>query len=203
MASSSKDRVYAAAEKVSEERPPTVTAVREAAGVSMADASRYLKEWKSDHEAAIRQVIAAPPAIVEQGQKLAAAIWAEAVRLAGEQHAAVQAKWEEDTAALTKEVEELVAAADAMEVAHHREVEEAAQSLTQAQSEAATAAEAAEVARHDAAAVHTQNAELGAKLAAAQATAQTLQKSMEAVLARISVPTKTRSNPAVDPGDKS
>ena len=97
----------------------------------------------------------------------------------------------------------MVAAADAMEVTHHREVEEAAQSLTQAQSEAATAAEAAEVARHDAAAVHTQNAELGTKLAAAQATAETLQKSMDAVLARISVPTKTRNKPAVDPGDKS
>jgi len=82
-------------------------------------------------------------------------------------------------------------------------VQEMSQSLAHAQGEAATSAEAAETARHEAVAAHAENAELGTKLAAAQATAETLQKSMDAVLARISVPAKTRNKPAGDSGDKS
>ncbi|MET3810827.1 hypothetical protein ABIB14_001935 [Arthrobacter sp. UYEF3] len=45
MTQSVKDRVYAAAEKISAERRPTVSTVRAAAGVSNADAIRYMKEW--------------------------------------------------------------------------------------------------------------------------------------------------------------
>ena len=42
-----KDRVYVAAERISTEKNPTVVIVREAAGVSNADAGRYLKEWRA------------------------------------------------------------------------------------------------------------------------------------------------------------
>ena len=42
-----KDRVYAAAGRISAEKNPTVATVREAAGVSNADAGRYLKEWRA------------------------------------------------------------------------------------------------------------------------------------------------------------
>ncbi len=48
MAQSVKDRVYAAAERISAERRPTVSTVRAAAGVSNADATRYLKEWSEE-----------------------------------------------------------------------------------------------------------------------------------------------------------
>lgn len=52
MNSSIKDRVYAAAEQISVERNPTVSTVREVAGVSNADAGRYLKQWREEKAAA-------------------------------------------------------------------------------------------------------------------------------------------------------
>ncbi|WP_028268106.1 DNA-binding protein [Arthrobacter sp. MA-N2] len=66
MTSSVKDRVYAAAEQISAERRPTVSTVRAAAGVSNADATRYLKEWTEEKQAASGQVAATPAALLEQ-----------------------------------------------------------------------------------------------------------------------------------------
>ena len=196
MAQGSKDRVYAAAEEISGTRTPTVTAVREAAGVSMADASRYLKEWKNDREDATRQMIAAPAAVIEQGQKLSAAIWSEAVTLAGESHAAVQAQWEQETAALTAEIEELIASADTADAEHRQQIEQAGQALAKANDQAAASAHTAETMREEAQEVREESSELRAKLAAAQATVDTLQKSMDAVLARIPAPAKPAKKPA-------
>ena len=181
-----KERVYAAAEKIGEDRTPTVTAVREAAGVSMADASRYLKEWKSDREAATRQIIAAPPTMIEHGQRLAAAIWDEAIKLASERHGADHKKWEEERAVLTAEVADLVAAADGAEAAHSLKAEKDAQALSEARTEMAVTATALEDARAEAAATAEENADLRGRLAAVQATADTLQKSLDAVIAKIS-----------------
>ncbi|WP_035780006.1 DNA-binding protein, partial [Arthrobacter sp. H14] len=118
MAESSKERVYAAAARIGADRVPTVTAVREAAGVSMADASRYLRQWKEDAVAATAAVVAAPGALTDQAQKLAGTIWAEAVRLAGEDHRAAQAAWEAEKKALGQEIDELVTAADSAEAQH-------------------------------------------------------------------------------------
>jgi hypothetical protein len=47
-----KDRVFAAAEQISAERRPTVSTVRALAGVSNAGATRYLKEWSEEKQAA-------------------------------------------------------------------------------------------------------------------------------------------------------
>jgi hypothetical protein len=69
----------------------------------MADASRYLKDWKEEHAASSSQVIATPPAIVEQAVKLAGSLWAEASRVATAQHAEVQAAWEARKAELENE----------------------------------------------------------------------------------------------------
>ncbi|GAC1381127.1 MAG: hypothetical protein NVSMB43_22400 [Pseudarthrobacter sp.] len=60
MTLSVKDRVYAAVEQISAERRPTVSTVRAAAGVSNADATRYLKEWTEEKQAAGGQVAATP-----------------------------------------------------------------------------------------------------------------------------------------------
>ena len=188
MASPIKERVYAAAATISEERAPTVTAVREAAGVSMADASHYLKEWKNEREAAIRQMIAAPPAMIEQGQRLAGVIWDEAITLAGGRHAADLQKWKDERALLSAEVAELVAAADAMEATYSQKAEQDAHALTQAQSEAAAMAAAVENAQAETATVAAENTDLRTELAAVQATAKTLQSSMDAVIAKISTP---------------
>ena len=78
--------MYAAAEHISAERAPTVSAVREAAAVSMADASRYLKQWKQEQATATAAVVAAPGTVTDQAAKLAGTLWTEAVKLAGEDH---------------------------------------------------------------------------------------------------------------------
>ena len=193
MAGTIKDRVYAAAETVSQEKTPTVTAVRKSAGVSMADASRYLKEWKTDREAATRQIIEAPPAVIEQGQRVAAAIWNEAIKLADERHTADQTKWEEEKTALTAEVAELVAAADAAEAAHKDKSEQDERARAEAQSEVAAMTAAVQKAQSETATTVQENTDLQTKLTAAQATAETLQHSMDAVIAKIST-TKPRDN---------
>ena len=66
--SSIKDRVYSAAERLSANRNPTVATVREAAGVSNADATRYLKEWRAERDSAGSKIAATPPTITEQAQ---------------------------------------------------------------------------------------------------------------------------------------
>ncbi|MCZ2404850.1 DNA-binding protein [Paenarthrobacter sp. Z7-10] len=185
MSVSAKERVFAAAEKVSSERAPTVASVREVAGVSMADASRFLREWKSDREESTRQVVAAPPSVTEYAQKLAGGVWGEAVRLAGEQHAGLQAQWAEEKAVLTKEIDELVATADATDAAHRAEMEEAAKALSVAQALVGAAEEKAGTAMQTAEVAVLENSELRVQLAAAQATSVTLQSAMDAVLARI------------------
>ena len=75
-----KDRVYAAAERISAERNPTVATVREAAGVSNADATRFLKEWRAERDSAGSKIAATPAAITEQALRLAGTVWEEAVR---------------------------------------------------------------------------------------------------------------------------
>jgi hypothetical protein len=86
VALSVKDRVFAAAEQISAERRPTVSTVRAAAGVSNADATRYLKEWAEEKQAAGGQVAATPAAVLEQAARLAGACWAEASAVANERH---------------------------------------------------------------------------------------------------------------------
>ncbi|MDJ0358397.1 DNA-binding protein [Paenarthrobacter sp. PH39-S1] len=61
-----KDRVYAAAERISATTNPTVATVREAASVSNADAGRYLKEWRAERDSAGSKIAATPPIITEQ-----------------------------------------------------------------------------------------------------------------------------------------
>ena len=107
-----KDRVYAAAEQISAERRPTVSTVRAAAGVSNADATRYLKEWSEEKRAAGGQVAAAPAVLLEQAARLAGACWAEASTLADARHAAVEKAWLQEKKDLTVEVAELVADLD-------------------------------------------------------------------------------------------
>ena len=108
MTSSVKDRVFAAAEQISAERRPTVSTVRAAAGVSNADATRYLKEWSEEKLAAGGQVAATPPALLEQATRLAVACWAEASTQAAERHTAVEAAWAQERKDKDLEIAELV-----------------------------------------------------------------------------------------------
>lgn len=97
---------------------------------------------------------------------------------------------EQESAALTTEIEELIASADATDEEHRRQIEQVEQSLAKATDQAAASADAAETMREEARSAREESSELRAKLAAAQATVETLQKSMDAVLARIPAPAK-------------
>lgn len=199
MTQSIKERVYAAAEQISEERTPTVSAVREVAAVSMADASRYLKDWKGEHAAASSQVMATPPAIVDQAVKLAGSLWAEASGLAAAQHAEVQVAWETRKAEMENELAELVESADASDAAHKAENERLERELAAAQATAQSAIEAVEASRRETADVAKEASELRTKLAAAEATAATLQAAHDALVARIPQPAgRTRKAAATD-----
>lgn len=71
MRSSAKDRAYATAGQISAERRPTVSTAL--AGVSSADAPRYLKECSQEKNAVGGQIAAAPAALLEQAARLAGA----------------------------------------------------------------------------------------------------------------------------------
>ena len=75
---SAKGRVYAAADRISAERSPTVSTVRELARVSNADATRYLKAWKLEHLAAAGKIAATPQPVTELAVRKAGVVWAEA-----------------------------------------------------------------------------------------------------------------------------
>ncbi|MFQ4149741.1 DNA-binding protein [Arthrobacter sp. LAPM80] len=88
-----KDRVYAAAERISTTGNPTVATAREAAGVSSAEAGRYLNEWRAERDSAGSKIAATHTTIAEQALRLAGAVWEEAVRTATAEHAVIQNAW--------------------------------------------------------------------------------------------------------------
>lgn len=187
MSQSVKDRVYAAAERISTERRPTVSTVRAAAGVSNADATRYLKEWSEERQAAGGQLAATPAALLEAAARLAGTAWAEASALADERHAGVEASWAQERKDKDTEIAELVAdldrlteETDAAVAGLSARVEElAAQlaALTGELEESRTAQRAA-----------AEAAEAATRLAAAQARDTAMQAAYDGLLARISPP---------------
>lgn len=185
MAQSAKARVYAAAEDITTEKPPTVSAVREAASVSMADASRYLKQWKRETAEATAAVAATPGAITDQAAKLAGSIWNQAVKLAAEEHQGARTAWETEKADLTKEIEDLAAAADEAEAAHVKDSEAAAAQLAAAEERANAAEQKARTAGQESADSAAENARLREDLAAARATIESTQTAMDAIVARL------------------
>lgn len=202
MAQSAKERVYAAAEQISAERPPTVSAVREAASVSMADASRYLKQWKQEAAEATAAVIATPGAITDQAAKLAGTIWNQAVQLAAEEHQTARAAWDAEKTELTKEIEDLVAAADQAEADHRRKAEAAATALTAAEERATAAEESAHTAERQATETAAENGRLREELAAAQATITSTQAAMDAIVARLGNTDTNRKNQRPNSDDR-
>lgn len=185
MTLSVKDRVFAAAEQISAERRPTVSTVRAAAGVSNADATRYLKEWAEEKQAAGGRVAATPAALLEQAARLAGACWAEASTLADERHAAAEAVWTQEKKDLSLEISELVADLDTVSAEKDSVVTELTTRITGLESQMTVmegeldqARTAEQKALKDTAAVET-------RLAAAEARADTLQKAHDALLQRI------------------
>lgn len=180
-----KDRVFAAAEQISAERRPTVSTVRSAAGVSNADATRYLKEWFEEKHAVGGQVAATPPAILEQAARLAGAVWAEASSAANERHQAAEELWAREKKELNEEVAELVADLDTVTAEKETvtaelgtQIEELKRQLGVSVEQLGQAREAEQEATSVAAAATT-------RAAAAEARAEALHEAHESLLARI------------------
>ncbi|PPG54222.1 hypothetical protein C5C41_05105 [Rathayibacter sp. AY1E9] len=74
---------------------PTVTFVRSEAGVSNADAARYLKKWREQKQNADSTIAATPPPFAEQAIRLASGSRAEASPLAASSHAVLEREWRE------------------------------------------------------------------------------------------------------------
>ncbi|MDQ0636405.1 chromosome segregation ATPase [Arthrobacter pascens] len=192
MTSSVKDRVFTAAEQISAERRPTVSTVRAAAGVSNADATRYLKEWNEEKLAAGGQVAATPPTLLEQATRLAAACWAEASTQAAERHTAVETAWAQERKDKDQEIAELVADLD--KAAAEKEsaaaefqaritaLESGAKALEQQLAALGSELQEARAAERAAAGA---TAEAEKKLASAEARSATLEKVHNALLQRV------------------
>jgi chromosome segregation ATPase len=180
-----KDRVFAAAEQISAERRPTVSTVRSLAGVSNADATRYLREWSEEKQAAGGQVAAAPAALLEHAARLAGACWAEASTLANERHAAAEAAWGQAEKDLELEIAELVADLDRVSAEKDSAVTELTVRITGLESQLAAMEGQLDQARAAERKALKDATEGGTRLAAAEARAATLQEAHDALLQRI------------------
>ena len=184
-----KDRVYAAAERVSATMNPTVATVREAAGVSNADAGRYLKEWRAERESAGSKIAATPPVITEQVMRLVGTVWEEAVRTATAEHAVVETAWREEAAHKDREITELAHDLDTAITTHHKTIDQLHSTLGEVEQAARDSAGAAATARKQLDTATRQFAEekagLASQLAEARATIVALQKTQDALIARI------------------
>lgn len=185
MAQSAKDRVYAAAEQISADRRPTISTVRAAAGVSNADATRYLKEWSDEKIAAGGQVAATPAALLEQASRLAGAVWLEASRLADEKHSAVEASWAQDRQNQSSEMAELVADLDKVTAEKDKIAADSAVKLKELEARQTAIEEQLRQAKSAELDAIREAAATATKLAVAEARAATLQEAHEALLQRI------------------
>ncbi|WP_254455193.1 DNA-binding protein [Paenarthrobacter ureafaciens] len=200
MVLSVKDRVYAAAEEISVERRPTVSTVRAAAGVSNADATRFLKEWNEEKRSAGGQVAATPPALLEQAARLAGAVWAEASAAATERHAGLETAWVLERGEKDQEIAELVAdldkatAANEAAAAEHKDAMARVQEQRDAlERQLAVVTRQLEESRGNEREAAMNAAEASRKLATAEARAATLEQVHAALLARVA-PEKPKSD---------
>lgn len=189
-----KDRVYAAAERISAERNPTVATVREAAGVSNADATRFLKEWRTERDSAGSKIAATPTTITEQALRLAGTVWAEALQSATAEHAIIEKAWREEKTHKDREINELAADLDTATSTHHELVKELRTQVEESNQAARDNATAATEAKEQLILADRRHAEevaaLKSQVAEARATITTLEQTQKALIARIEPATK-------------
>ncbi|MGY2747830.1 DNA-binding protein [Arthrobacter sp. UYCu723] len=185
MTQSVKDRVYAAAEQISAERRPTVSTVRAAAGVSNADATRYLKEWTEERQAAGSQLAATPATLLEAAARLAGTAWAEATALADSRHAGVEATWAQERKDRDAEIAELVEDLDQLTGEKDTAVSGLSTQVEELKAQLTALAGELEESRGAERAAAAAAAEAATKLAASAARDTAMQAAYEALLARI------------------
>lgn len=192
---SARDRVYAAAERIGAERRPTVSTVRAEAGVSNADATRYLKEWNEEKLSAHRTLAAAPPALLEQASRLAGACWAEASAIAAERHAGVEAVWAKESGDKDLEVAELVADLDRAATEKGALVADFTAQIAALEDQLGRKEEELRQARATVRTATQDAADAARELVTAQTQAATLHTAYEALLERITPPPTTPVEP--------
>jgi chromosome segregation ATPase len=180
--------VYAAAERISADRRPTVSTVRAAAGVSNADATRYLKEWSEERQAAGSRLAATPTVLLEASARLASTAWAEASALADERHAAVEAAWAQERNDKDAEIAELVADLDRLTEEHDTTVSGLKTQVEELQAQLGALSRELDQARAAEQEATGAAADTATKLAAATARDTALQAAYDALLARITPP---------------
>ena len=185
--------MFAAAERISATANPTVATVREAAGVSNADAGRFLKEWRAERDSAGSKIAATPTTITEQALRLAGTVWEEAVHTATAEHAIIEKAWQDEKAHKDREINELATDLDTAARTHEETLMELRTQVEEANQAARDNAVATTEAREQLALAASKHAdevtEPKSRLAEARATVTTLQKTQEALIARIQ-PTK-------------
>ncbi|MGY4542511.1 chromosome segregation ATPase [Arthrobacter sp. UYNi723] len=188
MTQSVKDRVYAAAEQISAERRPTVSTVRAAAGVSNADATRYLKEWTEERQAAGSQLAATPATLLEAAARLAGTAWAEAAALADDRHAGVEVTWAQERKDRDAEIAELVEDLDQLTGEKDKAVSGLNSQVEELKSQLTALAGELEESRGAERSAAAAAAEAATKLAASAARDTAMQAAYDALLARITPP---------------
>jgi TolA-binding protein len=159
--------------------------VRAAAGVSSADATRYLREWTEEKQAAGSQLAATPAALLEQAARLAGACWAAASAAVDERHAAMESLWAREKKDLGVEISELVADLDKVTAEKDAAVSELTARITALENQAAELSAQLQQASAAELQARADSAKAGVRLAAAEARAETLQKAHDALLQRI------------------
>lgn len=179
-------RVHAAADEIERDgNRPTVATVRERAGVNNADATRYLRAWREGQASSGATIAALPAALVEQSQRVAGLMWAEASSLASASHAAIERDWQAQTVLHEQELAELVENFDAADreasslaAAHATE-----RATFEVELQTARAAEA--LAKAELQSAKEAQAEVEKLLIEERAAAKTLRETLAALIARI------------------
>jgi chromosome segregation ATPase len=174
-----------------------VSTVRAAAGVSNADATRYLKEWTEEKQAAGGQVAATPAALLEQAARLAGACWAEASALATGRHSAIEVVWAQERKEKDLEIAELVAdldkanaESDAAAAEHGKDMARLQAQSAALERQLAAIGKQLEDSRESERAAAKEAADAVRKLATAEVRATTLEQVHNALLRRVSPETK-------------
>lgn len=179
-------RVHAAADEIEAAGgKPTVATVRERAGVSNADATRYLRAWREGRASAGATIAALPPALVEQSQRVAGLMWAEASSLAAASHSAVEREWRAQTALYEQEIAELVANLDTADQAATAAAADHASERAALQAQLASARAGEARAKDELQATVQARAELEKQLVEERTANQTLRQTLTALIARI------------------
>jgi hypothetical protein len=180
------ERVHDAAGEIEREGgKPTVATVRELAGVNNADATRFLRGWRERQASSGATIAALPPGLIDQSQRVAGLMWAEASSLASASHSAVEREWRAQAALHEQEIAELVENLDAADQARAAAAEAHASQRAALEAELEQARTAETHATAELQKANQAQAEMEKQLVEARTANETLRETLGALIARI------------------